>query len=950
MRPRDPKFFNVFTAALRAATLLVLLLSIVFTNQKAFSAEKKGLFAPVKVQNIETQDYDQTIIRKRYVKVNFNLLGKLNNPTETVLLNLFENISYTAHFYHSETNYLGSYAWAGDLEDIEYGNATLVITNGILAGGISMPGAHYQLRYVGNDVYAIQEIDQAAFPQEMEPIPVDNYEDKSNRNAKIELASGDCSKITVLVAYSPEARAAAGGTSAIQATISLAVAETNQSYINSGLNQRINLVHTMETSAGEAANSFSIDLNALQNLSDGIFDNVDAARETYYADCVGLIIENASSCGLGYLNANASYAFSVTHRTCATGYYSFGHELGHNMGAHHDWYVEDSGSPGYNKGFVSLPGAWRTVMAYNTLCAVHGAGSCSRLQYWSNPDVNYTSKPMGVISTGPMDCVAGSTSPDPSSCAADNRTRLDNTCSTVSNFRTAPIGTPEINILGNGVLIPDGSTSPSPVNETEFGLVDISGPAVSHTFTIQNIGQANLGLTGTPIVDIIQSLALNYSVTLQPASPTVSSNSSTTFTVSYGPSTVGLSSATVTIANNDADENPYTFDIQGTGSATPVASGSIGHYVYCDANGNGKKDDTEPGLANIVLRLFNKTDPQPVKVPKAKTNADGYYGFVNIPAGEYSVTVDESTLPVGASSSTGGNIHDVTLADNERYAKASFGYRNMSGEYCLVSTIPPATGGNELVFVSGSETFGYPKYSWENAVDKDYDGWDGTTLARGNGDPSSAAFAVFQFADAGTYKFNYVAFLTDNGPDDNGEPYQATSLEVLISTTGTNMSDFASVATIKRKFDGADLEWSSLGDYVKAKYVMLKLHQPAWNRGNWRQIVEFEVHDGATKKGASPAHGSFDVVALPNKTRLFDAYPNPFNPVTTIEFDLEDDRNVSIKAYDLNGRNVATLAKAYYYAGHHRVTWQAESLSSGTYFIVMTAGKLVQTKKAVLLK
>ena len=95
-----------------------------------------------------------------------------------------------------------------------------------------------------------------------------------------------------MVAYTPAARAADGGTAAIEARIALAVAETNQSYVNSGLTQRIKLVHAMETNPGDAPNNFSADLTALQDHTDGIFDDVDAARETYYADMVGLIIEN----------------------------------------------------------------------------------------------------------------------------------------------------------------------------------------------------------------------------------------------------------------------------------------------------------------------------------------------------------------------------------------------------------------------------------------------------------------------------------------------------------------------------------------------------------------------------------------------------------------------------------------------------------------------------------
>lgn len=135
--------------------------------------------------------------------------------------------------------------------------------------------------------------------------------------------------------------------------------EANQSYANSDMVQRLRLVHTLETAAGDAQNQFDPDLAALRNLSDGIFDEVDAARETFHADEVALIIEDDSACGLGYLDSDATSAFVTVHRTCATGYYSFAHELGHNMGAHHAWYESDEQN--YHHGFAYISDTTRSA-------------------------------------------------------------------------------------------------------------------------------------------------------------------------------------------------------------------------------------------------------------------------------------------------------------------------------------------------------------------------------------------------------------------------------------------------------------------------------------------------------------------------------------------------------------------------------------------------------------
>lgn len=430
------KLFYRFSAILTLFLLLTLMVSL---QAAAQPAEGGGLFADAGISDDAALEVEPTIMRNRLVTVNFDLLGGLHAPVDTIFLNLFGDTTFVATFDRAETNALGSFAWFGHIEGVAFSQVNLVVTNGLLAGSVSMPDSTYQIIPQGESLHAVRQIDQSAFPPELEPISIAAPGVAPAHTAAPQ--TDPCDQITVLVPYTPEARAAAGGTAAMQSLIALAVAETNQSYVNSGLGQRLNLVHTMETAPGDAQNDFYDDLYALQFLSDGVFNEVDAARETYYADVVALIIENGASCGLGFLNSTASTAFSVTHRTCATGYYSFGHEIGHNMGAHHDWYVE--GTLFYNKGFVNLADSWRTIMAYNTLCSDHGSGYCTRLQYWSNPDVSYGSPadPMGVSSSGPTNCVAGSTSPNPSSCAADNRTRLNSTCSAVANFRNQPTQT-----------------------------------------------------------------------------------------------------------------------------------------------------------------------------------------------------------------------------------------------------------------------------------------------------------------------------------------------------------------------------------------------------------------------------------------------------------------------------------------------------------------------------
>ena len=123
---------------------------------------------------------------------------------------------------------------------------------------------------------------------------------------------------------------------------------------------------------------------------------------------------------------------------------------------------------------------------------------------------------------------------------------------------------PEMNVQGNNLSIPDGNATPSIANHTDFAGTAVSGGTVSRTFTIQNTGTASLSLSGSPRVAVSGTNAADFTVTAQPASP-VAAGGSTTFTVTFDPSAPGTRTATLSITNNDSDENPYNFSIQGTG-------------------------------------------------------------------------------------------------------------------------------------------------------------------------------------------------------------------------------------------------------------------------------------------------------------------------------------------------------------------------------------------------
>jgi hypothetical protein len=83
---------------------------------------------------------------------------------------------------------------------------------------------------------------------------------------------------------------------------------------------------------------------------------------------------------------------------------------------------------------------------------------------------------------------------------------------------------------------------------------------------------------------------------------------------------------------------------------------------------------------------------------------------------------------------------------------------------------------------------------------------------------------------------------------------------------------------------------------------------------------------------------------------LHNAYPNPFNPTTTIAYDLVEDAMVKLVVFDVNGREVATLVDGLMPAGSHNAVFTAQNLSSGVYFYNLTADNFSSTKKMILMK
>jgi len=309
----------------------------------------------------------------------------------------------------SEQRGAGDFTWFGSAAAAE--QATLVVNGDEVTGMIRQGNDLYRVEPLAGKNHALIQLNPARFPPDHPPSFAKTEADALKTVPQITpfaaRADGPVG-IDVLVGYTPAVRAAV---SDIGSTVRLALDEANQSYRNSNVSIRLSLVDSMPFDYSETGRSFET------ILADFAADaNVAARRRSAGADISVLLIDKGDYCGLAQaIMADRSTAFAVVYHSCATGYYSFAHEIGHLQGARHDPGNDPSTTPfpyghGLQHGSTVSSSNWRTIMAYDC------SPSCPRIQYWANPSISFGGFAMG-------------------SAALNNDARvLNETAFTVANF------------------------------------------------------------------------------------------------------------------------------------------------------------------------------------------------------------------------------------------------------------------------------------------------------------------------------------------------------------------------------------------------------------------------------------------------------------------------------------------------------------------------------------
>jgi hypothetical protein len=210
-------------------------------------------------------------------------------------------------------------------------------------------------------------------------------------------------------------------------------------------------------------------------------------------------------------------------------------------------------------------------------------------------------------------------------------------------------------------------------------------------------------------------------------------------------------------------------------------------------------------------------------------------------------------------------------------------------------------------------------------------GYDMRGLAVGNQDsplgqnPDGADIYIAGGWTGNIYNFEYTG-------DDITDPNNY-SLDTLWSAPnyGSNDSWFRPSRIVTGYFDD-----DNLGDILIASMDYENFNTPhvVWLEHDYEYVnIQYDEHFSNPK--------DFDLMAV---------YPNPFNPKTTIQFNIVNKSKVLLQIYDITGRLVETLLDRIMLHGNHEIIWNAENLPSGIYFSIITSGNLIKTHKLILMK
>ncbi|MCK5146251.1 choice-of-anchor D domain-containing protein [bacterium] len=452
---------------------------------------------------------------------------------------------------------------------------------------------------------------------------------------------------------------------------------------------------------------------------------------------------------------------------------------------------------------------------------------------------------------------------------------------------------PEIEVKGNGVIIAHTDTEPDISDDTDFGTAAVNGGSVIRTYTLHNLGYAALHLTGTPRVNVTGDHAGDFPVTTQPPSE-VAAEGSSTFVITFDPSSPGVRTATVSIINDDSDESPFTFAIQGTGTVPEMDVEGKGQAIVCGDDTPSTTDDTDFGAVDI-------SDGTVVKTFTVSNTGDADLQLTGTP--RVAITGD------GAADFT------VEIQPDE--------WITVSSSITFYVEFDPSVTGTRTATLSIDNT------------DSDENPY--TFVIEGEGEDNSLPVELHSLAAVLSGKGVEISWVTES---------ETANLGFILERRPEGLCQWSRVASYETHSELTGRgNTSQRTDYAFTDESVQPGQSCAYRLSDVNTAGEVHVCDEIhiTLPGA------------PAVTAIEPPYPNPFNPETKINYQLAEAGPVEINVYDMLGRKVLTLVNEDQSAGSYNVYWHGDDASgskvaTGTYLVVLKTQQGVRTQKVVMLR
>lgn len=446
---------------------------------------------------------------------------------------------------------------------------------------------------------------------------------------------------------------------------------------------------------------------------------------------------------------------------------------------------------------------------------------------------------------------------------------------------------PEINIIGNGVAILNGDSSPSEIDLTDFGSVNESTGKITHTFIIQNFGTDTLSLTGSDnLIDIFGSGSSDFYVSLQP-SKSIAPGEYSNLEITFDPTLVGLRIATVSISNNDHYEDPFTFQIQGVGFLSDIEF----------EDGSSFYPEIIAGFTNQVIGRFRlKAEENGAYLTSLKIKIIGSgSGLSNV---KLWASTDSVFTPNFSEQLSNTIITDPLnkILEFENFTS------NISTNglfYFLTADIDSSANGNVICFIENNNDLTINGGLLNSLIDSVY-------LSNGQ-----FQIPVELYNLTANTNLNQVNIYWDIASEINNLGFEIERMNI----SNREECFWETIDFIKSRGNSSELFRYSFQDILKIT-------------GKYKYRIKQIDFNGTYKYYYLP-----EVIDFSNPTTfaLFQNYPNPFNSFTKINFQIPDKSLINLSVFDILGNKLFDLLNEEKEAGYYNISFYGNEIASGIY-------------------